>query len=95
MTGLSEDRQLRLWRLVAEIAKQPGMKRGELRKRYALSLRQMQNDLLVVRDEWGLPLVRKDGYRFDETLAKRSLRVSKVKGKTVVTIKLSYAVPCT
>ena len=46
------------------IAAQPGCSRGQLAQHFALSERQLQADLNVIRLEMGLPLVRRQGYRF-------------------------------
>ena len=61
---LVAERFRRIWQLVEDIAGQPGQSRKELASRYALSERQVQADLNVIRREMGLPLVRRQGYRF-------------------------------
>ena len=58
------DRFRRLWAIVEFIAAQPGCSRGQLADHFALSERQLQADLNVIRLERGLPLVRRRGYRF-------------------------------
>jgi len=58
------DRFRRLWAIVEFIAAQPGCSRGQLAHHFALSERQLQADLNVIRLEMGLPLVRRQGYRF-------------------------------
>jgi predicted DNA-binding transcriptional regulator YafY len=58
------DRFRRLWTLVEFIAAHPGCGRRALADRFALSERQLQADLNVIRLEMGLPLVRRQGYRF-------------------------------
>jgi predicted DNA-binding transcriptional regulator YafY len=68
--GLFEHKRLvaerfrRIWHLVEDIARSPGKSRKELAAQFALSERQVQADLNVIRREMGLPLVRKQGYRF-------------------------------
>ncbi|MBV9171609.1 MAG: hypothetical protein JOZ81_16170 [Chloroflexi bacterium] len=68
--GLFEHKRLvaerfkRIWQLVEDIARSPGKSRKELAAQFALSERQVQADLNVIRREMGLPLVRKQGYRF-------------------------------
>lgn len=61
---LVAERFRRIWQLVEEIAGQPGKSRKELSGQFALSERQVQADLNVIRREMGLPLVRRQGYRF-------------------------------
>ena len=61
---LVAERFRRIWQLVEEIASQPGKSRKELAGQFALSERQVQADLNVIRREMNLPLVRKQGYRF-------------------------------
>jgi predicted DNA-binding transcriptional regulator YafY len=61
---LVAERFRRIWQLVEEIASQPGKSRKELAAQFALSERQVQADLNVIRREMNLPLVRKQGYRF-------------------------------
>jgi predicted DNA-binding transcriptional regulator YafY len=58
------DRFRRLWAIVEFIAAHPGCSRGQLAEHFALSERQLQADLNVIRLEMGLPLVRRQGYRF-------------------------------
>jgi predicted DNA-binding transcriptional regulator YafY len=61
---LVAERFRRIWQLVEDIARQPGKSRKELASEFALSERQVQADLNVIRREMGLPLVRRQGYRF-------------------------------
>lgn len=61
---LVAERFRRIWQLVEDIAGQPGKSRKELANQFALSERQVQADLNVIRREMGLPLMRRQGYRF-------------------------------
>ncbi|MBM2811836.1 MAG: hypothetical protein HW416_2595 [Chloroflexi bacterium] len=61
---LVADRFRRVWSIAEFIAEQPGLTRFELAQRFALSERQLQADLNLIRDEIGLPLTRDHGYRF-------------------------------
>ncbi len=61
---LVAERFRRIWQLVEDIACQPGKSRKELAGQFALSERQVQADLNVIRREMDLPLVRRHGYRF-------------------------------
>jgi len=61
---LVAERFRRIWQLVEDIASRPGKSRKELATQFALSERQVQADLNVIRREMSLPLVRKQGYRF-------------------------------
>ena len=61
---LVPERFRRIWQLVEDIARSPGKSRKELAAQFALSERQVQADLNVIRREMGLPLVRRHGYRF-------------------------------
>src|SRR5258708_8854703 len=61
---LVAERFRRIWQLVEDIACQPGKSRKELASQFSLSERQVQSDLNVIRREMGLPLVRRQGYRF-------------------------------
>lgn len=63
---LVADRFQRIWQIVECIAREPGLSRRELAERFALSERQVQADLNVIRSEMRLPLVRRQGYRFIE-----------------------------
>ncbi len=58
------DRFRRIWAIVEFIAAHPGCSRSTLADRFALSERQLQADLNVIRLEMALPLVRRQGYRF-------------------------------
>jgi predicted DNA-binding transcriptional regulator YafY len=61
---LVAERFRRIWLLVEDIASHPGKSRKELASQLALSERQVQADLNVIRREMNLPLVRRQGYRF-------------------------------
>jgi predicted DNA-binding transcriptional regulator YafY len=61
---LVAERFRRIWELVEDIASCPGKSRKELANQFALSERQVQADLNVIRREMNLPLVRRQGYRF-------------------------------
>jgi predicted DNA-binding transcriptional regulator YafY len=61
---LVADRFKRIWSVVEFISDTPGLTRKELADHFALSERQLQADLNVIRDEIGLPLTRIHGYRF-------------------------------
>jgi predicted DNA-binding transcriptional regulator YafY len=61
---LAPERFKRIWQLVEDIARSPGKSRKELASQFALSERQVQADLNVIRREMGLPLLRRQGYRF-------------------------------
>ena len=61
---LVAERFRRIWQLVEDIAREPGKSRKELAGEFSLSERQVQADLNVIRREMGLPLVRRQGYRF-------------------------------
>jgi predicted DNA-binding transcriptional regulator YafY len=61
---LVAERFRRIWQLVEDIASQPGKSRKQLANQFALSERQVQADLNVIRREMNLPLVRRQGYRF-------------------------------
>jgi predicted DNA-binding transcriptional regulator YafY len=61
---LVAERFRRIWQLVEDIASHPGKSRKELATQFALSERQVQADLNVIRREMNLPLARKQGYRF-------------------------------
>ena len=64
---LAAERFRRIWQLVEDVASNPGKSRKELASQFALSERQVQADLNVIRREMNLPLVRRQGYRFDTT----------------------------
>jgi len=61
---LAIDRLSRIWAIVEYIAENPGTSRRKLAEKYALSERQVQEDLRVIREELRFPLVRRKGYRF-------------------------------
>ncbi len=61
---LAIDRLSRIWAIIEHIAENPGTSRRRLAERYALSERQVQEDLRVIREELRFPLVRRKGYRF-------------------------------
>ena len=54
----------RIWQMVETIASEPGLGRHALSVRFILSERQIQADLIAIREALGLPLVRRQGYRF-------------------------------
>jgi len=58
------DRLSRIWAMIEYIVENPGTSRQKLASRYALSERQVQEDLRVIREELRFPLVRRKGYRF-------------------------------
>ncbi len=58
------ERLRRIWQMVEDIAHLPGKSRAQLAREFALSERQIQSDLNVIRTEMALPLVRRQGYRF-------------------------------
>lgn len=62
---LVADRFKRVWALVEHIAQRPGHSRDELAAQFALSRRQLQADITLIRNELGLPLSRVRGYRFE------------------------------
>jgi predicted DNA-binding transcriptional regulator YafY len=66
---LRAQRLLRACRLVEFIAARPGYSRKELAHHWSFSERQMQADLNLIRDQFKLPLVRRQGYRFDDQLS--------------------------
>jgi len=59
------DRFQRIWSIVERIDAEPGLGRRQLAEEFALSERQLQADLEVIRLEMGFPLTRRQGYRFD------------------------------
>lgn len=61
---LAIDRLSRIWAIIEYIAEHPGTNRRKLAQQYALSERQVQEDLRVIREELKFPLVRRKGYRF-------------------------------
>jgi predicted DNA-binding transcriptional regulator YafY len=61
---LVADRFKRIWSIIQCISDEPGLDRAELAQRFALSERQLQSDLNVIRADIGLPLRRERGYRF-------------------------------
>lgn len=61
---LVADRFRRIWQIVEYIAREPGRSRQQLAQHFALSARQVQADLSVIRTRMRLPLVRQQGYRF-------------------------------
>jgi predicted DNA-binding transcriptional regulator YafY len=61
---LAIDRLSRIWAIIEYIAEHPGTSRRRLADSYALSERQVQEDLRVIREELRFPLVRRKGYRF-------------------------------
>lgn len=63
---LVADRFRRLWGVVQHITDNPGLHRLDLARHFNLSERQMQADLILIRIGIGLPLVRRNGYRFED-----------------------------
>ncbi len=61
---LAIDRLSQIWAIIEHIAEHPGTSRRRLADSYALSERQVQEDLRVIREELHFPLVRRKGYRF-------------------------------
>lgn len=61
---LVADRFKRIWAMAEFIFHTPGLSRTALARHFALSERQLQADLSVIRDKIGLPLTRAHGYRF-------------------------------
>lgn len=61
---LAIDRLSRIWAIIEHIAEHPGTSRKKLADTYALSERQVQEDLRVIREELDFPLIRRKGYRF-------------------------------
>lgn len=61
---LAIDRLSRIWAIIEHIAEHPGTSRRKLADTYALSERQVQEDLRVIREELHFPLIRRKGYRF-------------------------------
>lgn len=61
---LVADRFRRIWHIVEHIAANPGRSRFELADLFHLSERQVQADLNIIRADMGLPLKRRQGYRF-------------------------------
>lgn len=64
---LLADRFRRIWQIIEDIAREPGKSRKELAAKFALSERQVQADLNVIRTDIRLPLVRRQGYRFEDS----------------------------
>lgn len=62
---LIPDRIRRVWRIVEDIALEPGKGRKQIAEKYAMSERQVQADLNLIRSDMHLPLIRKQGYRFE------------------------------
>lgn len=54
----------RIWQIVEEIASHPGLTRRILADKFHLSERMVQTDLNLIGGAMGLPLVRRQGYRF-------------------------------
>jgi predicted DNA-binding transcriptional regulator YafY len=64
---VAADRIRRVWRIVEDIAQEPGKGRRDLANTFSLSERQVQADLNLIRADMRLPLVRHQGYRFETT----------------------------
>ena len=62
---VAADRIRRVWRIVENIAQEPGKGRRDLAITFSLSERQVQADLDLIRSDMRLPLVRHQGYRFE------------------------------
>jgi predicted DNA-binding transcriptional regulator YafY len=62
---VAADRIRRIWRIVENIAQEPGKGRRDLANTFSLSERQVQADLDLIRSDMRLPLVRHQGYRFE------------------------------
>ncbi len=73
---LLADRFRRIWAIVDYIAREPGKTRKELALKFALSERQIQADLNVIKTDMHLPLVRRDGYRFATCGPEHSLHLT-------------------
>ncbi|HZT07359.1 MAG TPA: hypothetical protein VFC51_10045 [Chloroflexota bacterium] len=61
---LLSDRLQRIWAIVERIDQEPGLSRSQLAAEFSLSERQLQADLVVIREQLGFPLHRQRGYRF-------------------------------
>jgi predicted DNA-binding transcriptional regulator YafY len=61
---LVADRLRRVWAIVEYVAYHPGCTRRDLAQHFAIAERTLQADLNTIRQEMGLPLVRRGGYRF-------------------------------
>lgn len=61
---LIADRWRRIWQMAERIAAEPGLTRSDLSTLFDLSERQVQADLVLIRDALRLPLVREHGYRY-------------------------------
>lgn len=60
------DRFRRIWHIAQRIADEPGYTRFDLARLFNLSERQVQADLNIIRADMRLPLVRRQGYRFED-----------------------------
>jgi predicted DNA-binding transcriptional regulator YafY len=61
---LVADRLRRVWAIVEYVAYRPGCTRRDLAQHFAIAERTLQADLNTIRQEMGLPLMRRGGYRF-------------------------------
>ena len=61
---LVADRFRRVWAIVEYVASHPGCTRRTLADHFAVAERTLQADLNTIRYDMGLPLARRDGYRF-------------------------------
>ena len=86
---ISLARILRVWRLAEAIAREPGRNRGELAFRRNLSERQLQADLNMIRHEFGLPLVRRSGYRYEDGGGPNGLKQTDVVLLALVVVDVS------
>jgi predicted DNA-binding transcriptional regulator YafY len=68
------DRFRRVWAIVEYVASHPGCTRRTLADHFAVAERTLQADLNTIRYDMGLPLARRDGYRFlaDEAPPRRA-----------------------
>jgi predicted DNA-binding transcriptional regulator YafY len=62
---LAANRIRRVWRIVEDIAQEPGKGRRDIAETFEISERQVQEDLNLIRADMRLPLVRHQGYRFE------------------------------
>lgn len=61
---LAADRLRRVWAIVEYVAYHPGCSRSDLARHFAIAERTLQTDLNTIREDMGLPLIRRRGYRF-------------------------------
>lgn len=82
---LAIDRLSRIWAIIEHIAEHPGTSRRKLADSYALSERQVQEDLRVIREELQFPLVRRKGYRFDADNREATIDFSFSEARALIT----------